>query len=264
MDTKTHNIQKVPQLKWAGLYGLYALPAAWWLAVMYLITPRLLPWITTTAKEINGWALNLITLSCYVFEFLLALMILRREGQDFKWQTLKSRLNLRWGSWKTRGIFLLIFLVAFFLTLPLMSASRQVAGIAPPPEWFPASQNPLKEVGGLQDALPGVSLPGNYGFLLLFLFTGLMNVVGEDTLYRGVLIPKLQGLFGNYAWMAGGVLFSLKHVYVWWRMVEVLPLGIAGAFLFGPMGSLPLALLAHFLGNYGMTWPLVIMEVVFG
>jgi len=254
----------VPQLKWAGLIALYTLPVVWWLAVMYLVTPRLLPWITTPEGEINGWALNWITLSCYLFEFVLAVIILRREGQDFNWQTLKSRLNLRWGSWKTWGIFLLVFALAFAITFPLISGSLEIAKAAPPPDWFPASQNPLKEVGGLQDALPGVTLPGNYGFLLLFLFTGLMNIVGEDTLYRGVLIPKLQGLFGKYAWLAGGALFSLKHIYVWWRILEVLPLGIAGAFLFGPIGSLPLAMLAHFLGNYGMTWPLVIMEVIFG
>jgi len=39
---------------------------------------------------------------------------------------------------------------------------------------------------------------------------------------------------------------------------------VAGAFLFGPIGSLPFAMLAHFLGNYGMTWSLVIKMVLFG
>ena len=264
MGIKTKTSQEVPQLKWAGLTVLYALPVTWWAVVMYVITPAVLPRITTPAGEINGYALNLITLSCYLFEFLLAVFVLRREGQRFSWSALKSRLNLRWGGWKAWGLFILIFLVAFALTFPLMTISKLTAAAAPPPEWFPASQNPLKSVNGIEDALPGMTLKGNYIFLLLFLFTGLLNIVGEDTYYRGVLIPKLGGLFGKYAWLAGGILFALKHVYVWWRVLEVVPLGIAGAFLFGPMGCLPFAMLAHFLGNYGLTWPLVLKAVLFG
>jgi len=264
MKTTTNEPKEISQLNWSGLALLYALPVVWWLVVMYVITPSLLPWITTPDGEINGYALNLITLSCYLFEFLLAIFILRREGLQFRWPALKTRLNLRWGGWKAWGLFILIFVVAFVLTFPLMSTSKGIALAVSPPDWFPASQNPLKDVNGVEDALPGVTFKGNYLFLLLFLFTGIMNIIGEDTYYRGVLIPKLHGMFGRYAWLAGGVLFSLKHVYVWWRMLEVLPLGVAGAFLFGPIGSLPFAMLAHFLGNYGMTWPLVIKMVLFG
>jgi len=264
MRTKTYDHKNIPQLKWPGLVSLFALPVAWWLIIMYLVTPRLLPAITTPGGEINGYALNLITLAGYLFEFFLAIYVLRREGQSFKWKALKTRLNLRWGGWKAWGLFLLVFLAAFALTFPLISTSKITASIAPPPDWFPASQNPLKEVNGVEDALPGVAFRGNILFLLLFLFTGVMNIAGEDTYYRGVLIPKLHGLFGRWAWLAGGLVFALKHVYVWWRVQEVLPLAIAGAFLFEPIGSLPLAMLAHFLGNYGLTWPLVVKLVLFG
>lgn len=264
MTSETYDYQNIPQLKWKSLLGLIGLPVACWLVVMYVVTPRLLPKITTAAGEINGYALNLITLSCYLFEFILAVIVLRREGQRFSWPALKTRLNLRWGGWKAWLLFLVIFAAAFALTFPLMSASASVAAAAPPPAWFPASQNPLKAVNGVEDALPGVAFPGNYLFLALFLFTGVMNILGEDLLYRGVLIPKLHGLFGRWAWLAGGVVFALKHVYVWWRVQEVLPLAVAGAFLFGPIGSLPFAMLAHLIGNYGLTWPMVIKLVLFG
>ncbi len=264
MTTKNTNPIKIPQLTWAGLLGLISLPIAWWLTLMYIITPQLLPAITTPDGEINGVALNLITLAGYLFEFLLAVIILRREGMRFSWPALRARLNLRWGGWKAWLLFAAIFIAAFALTFPLMSASPTIAAAAPPPDWFPASQNPLKEVNGVEDALPGVALQGNYLFLALFLLTGVINILGEDLLYRGVLIPKLDGLFGRWAWLAGGLAFALKHVYVWWRVQEVLPLAVAGAFLFGPMGSLPFAMLAHLIGNYGLTWPMVIKLVLFG
>lgn len=264
MHATTYDPKEIPQLKWAGLFGLYALPVGWWFIVIYGIVPRLLPWITTPDGEVNGYALNLITLSCYLFEFFLAIFVLRREGQNFAWAALRKRLNLRWGGWKAWGLFLAVFVVAFALTFPLSSTTKITATAAPPPAWFPASQNPLKEVNGVEDALPGVEFKGNYLFLLVFLFTGAMNIIGEDTYYRGVLIPKLHGLFGRWAWLVGGLIFTLKHLYVWWRIQEALLLGIGGAFMFGPMGSLPFAMLAHFIGNFGLTWPLVIKAVLFG
>ena len=264
MKTLPYDPEKIPQLKWPGLAALFALPVCWWLVIMYILTPRLLPAITTSAGEINGYALNLITLTGYLFEFFLAVIVLRGEGQRFTWAALRKRLNLRWGGWKAWGLFLLVFLAAFALTFPLISTSKAIAAAVPPPDWFPASQNPLKEVNGIEDALPGVTFKGNVLFLLLFLFTGIMNVLGEDTFYRAVLIPKLHGLFGRWAWLAGGLVFALKHIYVWWRIQEVIPLAIAGAFMFGPLGSLPFAMLAHLLGNYGLTWPMVFKLVLFG
>ncbi|RJP53226.1 MAG: CPBP family intramembrane metalloprotease [Anaerolineaceae bacterium] len=264
MINKNYDPKEIPQLSWAGLVGLFALPVGWWFIVLHVIGPRLLPSITTPEGEINGYALNLISLSCYLFEFLLAAYVLRREGQTLTWSTLKIRLNLYWGDWKTWMLFIILLVVGVALTFPLMATSKITALAAPPPDWFPASQNPLKELKGIEDALPGVEFKGNYLFLTLFIFTGVMNILGEDTLYRGVLIPKLHGLFGKRVWLVGGLIFSLKHIYVWWRIQETLPLAIAGAFMFGSMGSLSFAMLAHFIGNFGLTWPLVIKEVLFG
>lgn len=264
MQTNTYHPRNIPQLKWSGLIFLTILPVTWWFVIMYVITPHLLPSITTTAGEINGYALNLITLTGYVFEFLLAMIVLHREGVKFTWSDFRQRLNLRWGGWKTWVLFLLVFLAAFALTFPLISTSKTTASLVPPPDWFPASQNPLKEVNGIEDALPGIEFRGNTLFLIIFLFTGVINIIGEDTYYRGVLIPKLHGLFGRWAWLTGSLIFVLKHGYVWWRIQEVIPLAIAGAFLFGPVGSLPMAMLAHFLGNFGLTWPMVIKAVLFG
>jgi hypothetical protein len=264
MTVTTYDPKEIPQLKWAGLAGLFLLPLCWWLFVLYVVAPLLLPSITTPEGEVDGYALNLIQLAGYLFEFFLAIYVLRREGQRFTWPALRTRLNLRWGGWKAWGLFIALFVVAFALTQPLVPISKITAAAAPPPAWFPASQHPLKEVNGVEDALPGVEFKGNYLFLLLFLFVGTMNIIGTDTWYRGVLIPKLHGLFGRWAWAAGGLIFALRYLYVWWRVQEALLLGLAGAFMFGPMGSLPFAMLAHFIGNFALTWPLVIKMVVFG
>jgi hypothetical protein len=39
---------------------------------------------------------------------------------------------------------------------------------------------------------------------------------GEEYLFRSVLLPKMNGVFGKWDWVANGVLFELKHVYTRW------------------------------------------------
>jgi membrane protease YdiL (CAAX protease family) len=264
MEEKNPEKLRVPQMNWVSLVAFILVPLAWWLLLLYVVTPLLMPFITTAEGEINGYALNLISLSGYLFEFLLAVLILKHEGSLFNWHFLKARLLLKWSGWKAWGLFVLLFILAFTATFPLMNLSPKIASLLPPPVWFPASQNPLKEVNSISDAYPGIVFEHNYVFLLLVVFTALMNIFGEDIYYRGVLIPKLNGLFGRLSWVAGGLIFMVKHLYVWWRCLEVFPLAFAGAFFAGPLGSLWFTMLAHFLGNYGMSLPLLIKSVLFG
>lgn len=264
MNEIKYNSKEIQQLKWPGLLGLFVLPLAWWLLILYVITPALLPYVTTPEGEVNGYMTSLVILVGSLFEFILAVFVLRREGQRFTWAALRTRLNLRWGGWKAWGLFILIFIAAFALTQLVLPIGEITASIAPPPDWFPASQHPFKEVNSIEDALPGVVFKGNYLFLLIFLSSGIMNIIGTDTWYRGVLIPKLHGLFGRWAWFAGGLIFMFRYLYVWWRIQEASMLGIAGGFMFGPMGSLPFAMLAHFIANFALSWPTVIKMVLFG
>ncbi len=66
-----------------------------------------------------------------------------------------------------------------------------------------------------QEILDG--LVGAWWFLGLFVVFGLFNsVLGEEFLFRGVLLPKMEGVFGRWDWVANGILFELKHVYQRW------------------------------------------------
>ena len=51
-------------------------------------------------------------------------------------------------------------------------------------------------------------------------------VLGEELLFRGVLLPKMAGVFGRWDWVANAVLFGLYHVHKVW----VLPSMIASSF----------------------------------
>jgi membrane protease YdiL (CAAX protease family) len=42
------------------------------------------------------------------------------------------------------------------------------------------------------------------------------TVVGEELLFRGFLLPRMQGVFGKADWVANGVLFAVYHLHVPW------------------------------------------------
>ena len=260
------NPANIPQFNWPQLAVFFLLPVAWWFILLYGIAPLLLGAFSTPNGELNAWVVLSLSTLGYLFEFFLALRIFRNEGYALRLRALKERINWRWPrGWKNWGIIIILFVVGFGISQLLSFTAPAIAEVVPPPDWFPATQHPFKEVNSVEDAFPGVVLTGNYLFLLLVLFSGTMNIVGEDLYYRGALIPKLHGLFGKWAWLAGGIIFALKHIYVWWNVIfNAGALGIVGAYFFGPMGSLPVTMLVHFIPNYGLSWPLVFLAVFGG
>jgi membrane protease YdiL (CAAX protease family) len=67
---------------------------------------------------------------------------------------------------------------------------------------------------------------GAWELLGLFFVLALFNTfLGEEFLFRGVLLPKMNGAFGKWDWAANGVLFGLYHLHQPW--------GIPGSILSG-------------------------------
>ena len=56
-------------------------------------------------------------------------------------------------------------------------------------------------------------------------------VLGEEFLFRGVLLPRMSGVFGRWDWVANTVLFGLYHVHkIWaWPSMIASSFGIAWA-----------------------------------
>jgi membrane protease YdiL (CAAX protease family) len=111
--------------------------------------------------------------------------------------------------------------------------------------------HPLHEISTLQQPSADRPLAGKVlSWIYQFFVVGwIANYAGEELYYRAALQPKMRGVFGRWNWVASGVGFGLKHPYSWWRVPYLVPVGWALDFLYGPMGSLPLAIFFHWLGN---------------
>jgi hypothetical protein len=239
--------QKVPQYNLWMILFMFAWPAAWFLFLMYVIGPLFL---VAPDGTLPTWGFHLVWLLGNGAELVVAFIILRREGYRLTPRALRERINWRFPDklWKWAAFVgvLVAIMAAQIVQEPLV---RGLATVLPPPDWVPGS--PLKEITGLQDVYPDVNFAGNVPFFLyrVVVLGFVMNMVGEELYYRGALQPKMRGVFGRWDWVANGILFALKHVYFWWRVPFLWP-DMGFAFIFGPVGSLPLSILAHWTANF--------------
>ena len=68
---------------------------------------------------------------------------------------------------------------------------------------------------------------GAWGWLaLIVVFVVFNTVLGEELLFRGLLLPRMRAVFGRWDWVANGVLFTLYHLHESWVMPATLVEGI--------------------------------------
>jgi membrane protease YdiL (CAAX protease family) len=65
-------------------------------------------------------------------------------------------------------------------------------------------------------------------FAVVFALAVFNTVLGEELLFRGVLLPRMRGVFGKRDWIANGAIFALYHLHMPWAIV---PTFVDGIFL---------------------------------
>jgi membrane protease YdiL (CAAX protease family) len=185
-----------------------------------------------------------------IWQFILSMVIVYREEGSLSWATISRRLWLSTprdpGTGEPRKK-LWFWLIPLCLLVPLFSFA-----ITPTLNhlwvWlFPA----LAERPGysfsefLASPASRAQLVGAWWFFALFVILAVFNTfLGEEFLFRGVLLPKMNGVFGKWDWVANGFLFGIYHLHQPW--------GIPGGIL---VGALLLALPAKYFRS---TWMAVV------
>lgn len=160
-----------------------------------------------------------------VWQFVLVLVLIYREAGNLRWDTLKERLwlNVPRSPETGEGQHKLWLWV---IPLVLLTAIYQL-GISGIIKDFWTSAIPFfaEPSGFALDSLfetpeGRAQLVGNWGVLLLFVVNALFNtVIGEELLFRGVLLPRMNGLFGKWDWVVNGVLFGMYHLHQPWSIL---------------------------------------------
>jgi membrane protease YdiL (CAAX protease family) len=241
---------EVPQFGIGVILLMFAWPAIWYTLLIYGFGRLFIP----DGGRVPTWFQLLVFVLGSGAELAAGLLLLRREGYRLSIKTLRNRIRLRWPKgWKAWALAVAVLILGLSLNMAIGPVNGMLAstlGFRPPP-WWPAAGNPTIEVSGAADVFPDINLVGNYPFILLYFAIGFVfNIFGEEIYYRGYLLPRMRGAFGRWDWVANGVLFTLKHVYQRWLYPGILVGSLCYAFAAGPLGSLPLAMVYHWIGNY--------------
>jgi membrane protease YdiL (CAAX protease family) len=241
---------EVPQHGLGTILLMFAWPAVWFTSLIYVIGRPFVPEGGTTPT----WFLLVVIVLGNSAELVAGLVLLHREGYRMSLDALRDRIRLHWPkgrrAWVLAAIVLILGMIFGMAMGPVNRMLASVPGFTPP-EWWPALSNPTVQASGAADVFPDINLRGNFLFVLLYFVIGLVfNIFGEEIYYRGYLLPRMRGVFGKWDWVANGVLFTLKHAYQRWLFPGILVGGLCFAFAAGPLGSLPLAMIYHWVGNY--------------
>ena len=221
---------KGEQYSLAKILGIWALAAIPMGVLSWIVFPALSPGFRS--DPLGAGVLRILLLAVgLVWLFVLSMIIVRREEGDLRWATVKRRLRLgtprdpKTGETRRR---LWLWLIPLLIATALweLALTSYVDGVWVSAFPFFAEPPGFSMAAVLESQAILHRLVGAWWFLALFVVQAIFNtILGEEFLFRGVLLPKMEGVFGRWSWVANGVLFGFYHIHQPW--------GIAGAVISG-------------------------------
>jgi membrane protease YdiL (CAAX protease family) len=202
-----------------GIWALVALPMA---LLAWVVAPAIIPY-SPLHPGITYW---LLMIAGMAWQFAVSLVIIYYELRTLRWSAIRQRTwlqiprdpnthqpNLKLFWWLVPALFfsgLVGFGLAGYLDAPM---GWLFPGLQPPPFVD-------------QSELASPEFQGQWWLFGVLLVSQLFNYfLGEEFLFRGVLLPKMQGVFGKYDWLANALLFGLYHLHKPWGI----PTNIVGS-----------------------------------
>jgi len=198
-------------------YSRRAIVAIWAAAALPM---GVLAWVIAPAIAGRGGmplarALLICLTAGMIWQFVLVAGLVGYEQQSLRWSRIRPALWLQSPrSPRTRRIGGRTWLVV----IPL------IAGFTvhqlPPSLPHPVSY----DIGKFLSTVAGKTMfHGSWGWFAVAVTMGIFNtVLGEELLFRGLLLPRMNGAFGDRDWVANGVLFAAYHVHLPWAIPVIL------------------------------------------
>jgi uncharacterized protein len=201
----------------------------------WIIFPLLAPDFEADPLGSGVARLVLLTLGL-IWLFVLSMIIVRREEGDLRWATVKRRLRLNAPREPTTGeprarlwLWVVPFLVAVTVVELVLGSPLENAWASVFPFLAEPAGYGFDTIFESQEILAG--LEGAWWFFALFVIFAVFNtILGEEFLFRGVLLPKMEGVFGRSSWVANSILFALYHVHLPWVIPNAVLTGLLYTF----------------------------------
>ena len=160
-------------------------------------------------------ALLLLLTAGLIWQFVLVLILVRREQGTLRWSVVREALWLRSPRdpksgrrggrvWLVLIPLFVLFYLEMFLPEPWKSENRDFAHF-------------------LDTDVGKHFFQGAWGWFAVVVVLAIFNtVLGEELLFRGFLLPRMNGAFGRFDWLANGVLFAAYHLHEPWVFLSPL------------------------------------------
>lgn len=187
-----------------GIWAIVSLPMA---ILAWIVTPALIPHINLHP----GFVYWFMMIFGMILQFIVALIIVRKEMGSLSWTTIRQRMwynkprDPKTGEIKGK---LLLWAIPFAVLSGVLQMVRlpDVMGTL-----FPFLDN-LPKYDMSQLASP--EYKGAWWIIGIYLIHFSLNyLLAEEFLFRGILLPKMEGVFKRWDWFANGILFGLYHLH---------------------------------------------------
>jgi membrane protease YdiL (CAAX protease family) len=178
---------------------------------MYLLTKYLIPYLsqTTGQETILFW---FIVGGSGIFTplIILGILILKNEGFKLNKETISTRLRFRRLNksdllWTLTGFIAVAILSGLVMKLLVIIVGQ----FDPSPKFM--TFEPLSK--------------GRYWLLLIWLPYWILNILGEEFIWRGVMLPRQELAFGKFTWIIHGFGWGLFHIAFGWKLlITLIPL----------------------------------------
>jgi uncharacterized protein len=202
---------ELPQYQRGTILAVWAAATVPMGVLAWLVAPALASRLSGAGDVPMVKALFLALTAGLIWQFVLVVGLVFMEQRSLRWRVLRRALWLRSPRSPRSGriggrvwLILIPLIVAF-------AASGLIPTIAVPAD---------RDLASFLGSEVGQGFfSGNWGWFALILVAQLFNtVLGEELLFRGFLLPRMNGAFGRGDWVANGVLFAAYHVHMPWTI----------------------------------------------
>jgi len=198
-----------------------------------------------------------------VWQFVVSLVIIYRELGTLCWSAIRQRTWLQTPrdprtDQPNPKLFWWVLPALFFAAVVGFGLSGYLEA---PVAWLFPALKPAMYMDMSQLASP--EFRGQWWLLGITLVSFLFNYfLGEEFLFRGILLPKMQGVFGKYDWVANSVLFGLYHLHKPWMIPSVIVGSLAITWPARRFRSNWMAIVVH--GVEGLFLLVMVLAVILG
>jgi len=236
--TLTSNLQTYSTSSERSQYTLWQILGIWLVggAPMWLLGWVAYPAMSAGLPPLDAGLLRikLFTIGL-AWQFVLAMIILFREEGNIRLSTISRRfwlnhpVSAKTGETKKALWWWIIPLVVLLASMemgfrsPLSNLWTRIFPFFAEPAGYNMASMFTPELRA--------QMVGDWGLFWLFVAMSLFNTfLGEEFLFRGVLLPKMEGVFGKWDWVANGVIFGLYHLHQPWGIPSDILAGWVFAF----------------------------------